>query len=54
MNEKKAWTVLIYANGNNDLDENIYREFLAVIDAGLPEKYKCSHTNCESSGKSFL
>ena len=37
MNEKKAWTVLIYANGNNDLDENIYREFLAVIDAGLPE-----------------
>ena len=30
MNEKTAWTVLIYANGNNDLDTNIYKEFLAI------------------------
>ena len=37
MAKKKSWTVLIYANGNNDLDENIYREFELLKDAEFSE-----------------
>ncbi len=36
MKLKKEWTVLIYANGNNDLDTNIYRQFQLLKAARLP------------------
>ena len=36
----KTWTVLIYANGNNDMEPEIYRGIKAVREAPVPENVK--------------